>query len=380
MLELSDLQQCIQFGDVLRSRGTWERLRNLKITLSTWYSCKQVDIEPNDHDLLSIIFRPYPQGQKKKLKLTHLALSDLQCHARGARALDSCIDPSTLEELYFYFIHDANVIFNAWTLSTSNPNTMEMPNLKRLYIREEREFPYLEAFMSQFIDPKRKGGKGLEWLELHSWHIEIPFGGGIGWGGYHSNQGTDVPFSTFCALAGERKIARDLQTVDERNSWGLKKMYLDLRRNGPFGGPKIVDNIKEFLAPFWRLEILALPVSYDEDTWVSNLLLSGRVICQYSPFSNHADTKQAGFVQTVSALPELRYLYLLNFRNEKETAGGYYRIPRRPTNRQPPQRAPRHWGVAAKDALEIARANRLHLHSKLDFPGIIYSFKLHFTR
>lgn len=272
MLELADLQQCIQFGDVLRAQGTWGRLRNLKITLSTWYSCQQVDIEPNDHDLLSIIFRPYPESQKKKLKLTHLALSDLQCHARGARALGSCIDPSTLEDVYFHFIHDAGSIFKTWSSPASNPNSMTMLNLKRLYIREEREFPYIEDFLTQFIDPKLKGGKGLESLELHSWHIEVPFGGGLGWGGYQPNRVKDVPLKSFGALAGERRLIGNSQIVDEKRSWGLTKMYLDLRRNGPFGGPKAIDDVMKFLAPFWRLETLALPVSYEEDVWVSNIL------------------------------------------------------------------------------------------------------------
>lgn len=79
----------------------------------------------------------------------------------------------------------------------------------------------------------------------------------------------------------------------------------------------------------------------------------------------------------MSALPELKYLYLLNFRNEKETPGGYYDFPRRSSvNRQAQsKRAPRYWGVAAKDANEIAKANRLYSHSMLDFPGT-YSLNL----
>lgn len=272
ILELSDLNQCIQFGDVIRSPRTWEKLRNLKVTLSTWYSCKQVDIEPHDHDLLSFLFRSYPANQNKRLKLASLALSDIQCHARGTRALTSCIDPSTLEDLYFYFIHDAMDIFRAWTPSITNPDEMKMLSLKRLYIREEREFPYLESFISQFVNPKRKAGEGLEWLELHSWHIEVPFGGGLVWGGFHPNHGVDIPFSIFGALAGERKTVRNSQAVDMNNSWGLTKLYLDLRRNGPFGGPKIVDNIRNFLSPFWRLEMLAMPVSYEGNMWVSGLV------------------------------------------------------------------------------------------------------------
>ncbi|KAI5806076.1 hypothetical protein EDC01DRAFT_638558 [Geopyxis carbonaria] len=405
-LQTGDLSQVIHYGDVIRSPTNWKSLRHFELDVSSGFISTNMELEPLEPDLLAALFRPPPPGPGEmfpaKLQLKSFKLRDIPFQHKGINAVKASVDPGELKELDFYYCQDGMDLLKNWTKN-------KLKKLERLHIKEELSLTPLCKFLKQF------GPEGtcreLKTLELCCWHVDrwsvydpVYTGGIIPYTGpgshlYHYDDSTgdsddDDPY-------GDGDLGYEDMDIDEEESdsvmsdsqeiivppiassrprfplpqpwrrikelrgneaegWGLERLILDMRPGMSSITARQLPRQELFVEGFWCLRELAIPLSYEPERW-----------------------KQ--FIDTVAKLPSLEAVFLLNARTEPRSgsnyvswspfqppftgpAGGYPPLMSQFTNARSRTNKRKAKDIVLQDqlytdALALAAANRLHVHS-----------------
>lgn len=300
LLQIGDQNHAVLFGDIMRSPTNWKSLRHIEVDLSLGFMKALMEMDPVVPDILFALFRPPPPArgslESPKLALESVRLKDIAFQNAGLDALVASVDPTKLKEIDFCFCQSSGNLFRRWEKTP-------LPSLERLVLRDGVTLSTLSKFLKQYgpegtcrklrsLELNCKGLPSLRAVEqgfLEFYDINLydypgdtdsddsfddedefvdEFFDAHGIIAPESPDATSKTKTSKDSLPAPWKAIQDLRGCREEG-WGIERLVLDIIPSMRIYDAASLPKQDVFFEGFWALRELVVPVSYDDNLWVS---------------------------------------------------------------------------------------------------------------